>query len=247
MSIFKRKWEGNGYPFQRTFNWCNQFFPGCGCVEKIGRVGNSKLYNRSFFRVRVQSMDCRLLYRGRSIFIGYCFKEALEKINVKKHISLQIFATDLDNDAIEIARKGVFPLNISNDISAAYLKRYFTKIDEGFRIKNEIREMIVFAKHNIIKDPPFTKIDIVCCRNLLIYLEPELQQKILGLFSYSLNPDGLMILGSSESLGKQTQLFKSGDNKLKIYKRSSYASIPELFTFPSSFTLGRVRIILRNL
>ncbi len=162
------------------------------------------------------------------------FREAMEKIIVKEHISLQIFATDLDIDSIEIARKGVYPLNISNDVPAAHLKRYFSKTDEGFRIKSEIREMIVFARHNIISDPPFTKIDIICCRNLLIYLEPELQQKMLGLFFYSLNPEGIMILGSSESLGKQSQLFNSGDSKLKIYKRSSGASVPELFTFPSS-------------
>ena len=162
------------------------------------------------------------------------FKETMEKMTVKEHISLQIFATDLDNDAIEIARKGVFPLNISNDVPVAYLNRYFSKTDEGFYIKNEIREMIVFARHNIITDPPFTRIDIISCRNLLIYLESELQQKIVALFFYSLIPEGIMILGSSESLGKQSKLFKSADSRLKIYRRSSDANIPELFNFPSS-------------
>ena len=168
--------------------------------------------------------------------MAIAFREAMKKIVLKQPISLHIFATDLDNDAIEIARKGVFPLNISNDVPAAYLKRYFIKTDEGFRIKNEIREMIVFARHNIIMDPPFTKMDILCCRNLLIYLEPELQQKILGLFFYSLHPEGIMVLGSSETLGKQSHLFRAGDSTLKIYKRSSDAGIPELFNFPSSYS-----------
>ena len=167
--------------------------------------------------------------------LAILFKEAIGKISLKGHLSLQIFATDLDNDAIEIARRGVFPINISNDVPDALLKRYFTKTDEGFRIKTEIREMIVFAKHNIIMDPPFTKIDIISCRNLLIYLEPVLQNKILGLFYYSANPEGIMILGSSETLGKQSRLFSPVDNKLKIYRRSSTASIPDLFAFPSSF------------
>ena len=139
--------------------------------------------------------------------LAILFREAIGKISLKGHLSLQIFATDLDNEAIEIARRGVFPINISNDVPDALLKRYFIKTDEGFRIKTEIREMIVFAKHNIIMDPPFTKIDIISCRNLLIYLEPVLQNKIVGLFYYSANPEGIMILGSSETLGKQSRLF----------------------------------------
>ena len=168
--------------------------------------------------------------------LAIVFKEALEKTNKHSGITLQIFATDLDENAIETARKGLFPANIITDVSQARLNRFFIKTEEGFRINTEIREMIVFAQHNIIMHPPFTKIDILTCRNLLIYLDSELQNKLLGLFYYSLNPDGIMLLGSSESLGSQGLLFTTIDSKLKIYKRSNTSTVPDLFDFPSSFS-----------
>jgi len=168
--------------------------------------------------------------------LAIVFKEVLEKINPHGGISLQIFATDLDNEAIEIARKGIFPANIAADVSPDRLNRFFIKADDGYRINTEIRELVVFAKHNIIMQPPFTKIDILSCRNLLIYIDTELQKKLLGLFYYSINPDGIMLLGSSETPGTQSHLFTPVDAKLKIYKRSVNNPIPELFDFPSSFS-----------
>jgi two-component system CheB/CheR fusion protein len=167
--------------------------------------------------------------------LAIVFKETIEKINPHGGFSLHIFATDLDNEAIEIARKGIFPSNIASDVSPLRLSRFFIKTDEGYRINNEIREMVVFAQHNIIMHPPFTKIDFLSCRNLLIYMDTELQKKIIGLFYYSLNPEGVMLLGSAETLGTQSFLFNPLDNKLKIYKRSVTAQAPELFDFPSSF------------
>lgn len=164
------------------------------------------------------------------------FKEALEKTNPHAGITLQIFATDLDNEAIEAARKGVFPENISSDVSPKRLNRFFVKTDEGYRINSEIREMVVFAKHNIILHPPFTKIDILSCRNLLIYMDAELQKKLLNLFYYSLNPQGYMVLGSAETPGTQGHFFTIIDGKLKIYKRSITNQTPELLNFPSSFS-----------
>ena len=168
--------------------------------------------------------------------LAIVFKEVLEKINPRASISLQIFATDLDNEAIETARKGIFSANIVVDISPKRLSRFFIATDDGYRVNAEIREMVVFAKHNIIMHPPFTKIDILTCRNLLIYMDTELQKKLLGLFHYSLNPDGYMLLGSAETLGTQSHFFIPVDSKLKIYKRSVSALIPELFDFPSSFS-----------
>ena len=149
---------------------------------------------------------------------------------------MQIFATDLDNEAIEIARKGIFPANIAADVSPDRLNRFFSATDDGYRVNTEIREMVVFAQHNIIMHPPFTKIDILSCRNLLIYMDTELQKKLLGMFYYSINPEGIMLLGSSETLGTQSHLFTPLDAKLKIYKRSLTSLIPELFDFPSSFS-----------
>jgi two-component system CheB/CheR fusion protein len=167
--------------------------------------------------------------------LAIIFKEALEKIKTHKNISLQIFATDLDHDAIEVARKGIYPVNIVSDVSPERLTRYFVKIEDGYRVSTEIREMIVFAQHNTIMHPPFTKIDIISCRNLLIYLDTELQKKILKLFYYSLNDKGIMLLGSSETLGSNASLFKSLDVKLRIYKRSNDAQVTDLLNFPSSF------------
>src|SRR5664279_1038476 len=167
--------------------------------------------------------------------LAIVFKEALEKINPHGGFSLQIFATDLDNEAIEIARKGVFPESISENISEERLKRFFLKTDDGYFINTEIREKVVFAQHNVTMHPPFTKIDILSCRNLLIYMEPELQKKMIGLFYYSLNPEGIMILGSSETLGTQSHLFTALDLKWKIFRRSLNLITPDLFEFPSSF------------
>ncbi len=168
--------------------------------------------------------------------LAIVFMEVLEKANKNGGITLQIFATDLDESAVETARKGLFPANIETDVSQSRLKRFFVKTEDSYRVKTEIREMIVFAKHNIIMHPPFTKIDFLTCRNLLIYLDSELQKKLIGLFYYSLNPDGLMLLGSSESLGTQSSLFIAIDSKLKIYKRSNTTLRPELLDFPSSFS-----------
>ena len=168
--------------------------------------------------------------------LAIVFKEALEKNNTHSGLSLQIFATDLNNEAIEIARKGMFPANIAVDVSPDRLNRFFIKTDDGYRVNTEIREMVVFAQHNIIMHPPFTKIDILSCRNLLIYMDTELQKKILELFYYSINPEGIMLLGSSETLGTKSHLFTSVDAKLKIYKRSVTTLLPDLLDFPSSFS-----------
>jgi two-component system, chemotaxis family, CheB/CheR fusion protein len=167
--------------------------------------------------------------------LAILFKEELEKTNPKKSLSLQIFASDIDDESIETARKGVFPENIASDVSGNRLSRFFTKIEEGYRINTEIRETIVFAQHNIIMHPPFTKIDILSCRNLLIYIDPELQKKLLALFYYTLNPSGVLLLGGSESLGTQSHLFVPVESKLKIYKKSVTIDEPELYDFPSSF------------
>ncbi|MDP2338172.1 MAG: CheR family methyltransferase [Bacteroidota bacterium] len=163
------------------------------------------------------------------------FKEALAKIEKRKNISLQIFATDLDRDAIEKARKGVFSKNIISDVSQERLSRFFTTDNEGYRVTSTIREMVVFAPQNAIKDPPFTRLDFLSCRNMLIYMEPELQRKLIALFNYTLNPHGIMLLGTAETLGNQSNGFQELDAKLKIFKRSETIKPHEIIDFPSSF------------
>ncbi len=167
--------------------------------------------------------------------LAIVFKEAMEKIKNHKNLSLQIFATDLDFDAIEKARKGMFSSNITADVSPERLSKFFTVEPEGFRLSTAIREMVVFANQNVIKDPPFTKLDILTCRNMLIYMEPELQKKVIALFNYSLNPGGMMVLGTAETLGNNKEGFENTDAKLKIFKRSGTFRASELIDFPSSF------------
>ena len=174
--------------------------------------------------------------------LAIVFKEVLEKITPHGGYSLQIFATDIDADAIEVGRRGLFPVNIAADVSANRLNRYFDLSEDGYRIKTEIREMIVFAQHNVILHPPFTRIDILSCRNLLIYMDSELQKKLIGLFYYSINPEGIMLLGSAETLGNQSHLFTPVDGRLKIYKRPLSGNGPELFDFPSSFSRSKTSI-----
>ncbi|MFP4448872.1 MAG: chemotaxis protein CheB [Bacteroidales bacterium] len=166
--------------------------------------------------------------------LAIVFKEAYEKVKTEKNVSLQIFATDIDSDAIDRARKGSFPPNIVADVSPERINKYFTKEGSGFRVKTSIREMVVFAPHNVIKDPPFTNLDFLLCRNLLIYMEPELQNKLMNLFQYSLNTGGIMTLGTSENVHGERGLFTLVDSKLKIYKRTAAPVDTGLFDFPDS-------------
>jgi PAS domain S-box-containing protein len=163
--------------------------------------------------------------------LAMVFKEALEPFKPLKNIALQIFATDLDREAIEKARVGAYPDNIAADVPPERLHRFFVQDEHGYRIGKEIREMVVFAPQNIIMDPPFTKLDILSCRNLLIYLSGELQKKIIPLFHYSLNPGGILFLGSAETVGSFTSLFAPLDAKSRIYRRLDQA----VATYPVEF------------
>ncbi len=161
------------------------------------------------------------------------FNEAIEKLTTKKNISLQLFATDLDADAISIARRGVFsPGNVAN-ISKERLDRFFKSGEDGFRVNTVIREMVVFAPQNVVKDPPFTKVDFISCRNLLIYMEPELQKKLMNLFHYSLNPDGILLLGNAETIIGKDKHFALIDPKFKLYKRNEISQSTEFLDLPA--------------
>jgi two-component system CheB/CheR fusion protein len=148
------------------------------------------------------------------------FKEAVKKLEPARNVALQIFATDLDGDAIEKARAAVFPPNISADVSPGRLSKFFIQIEHGYRVSKAIREMVIFAPQNLIMDPPFTRIDFLSCRNLLIYLSPELQKGLLPLFHYSLNPGGVLFLGKSETVGEFTELFALLDDRARLYQRT---------------------------
>jgi len=167
---------------------------------------------------------------GEEVYsLAILFREYMDEI--KQDFKLQIYATDIDGEAIATARAGRYPKNISIDVSSERLRRYFEKEATGFRIKKEIREMVVFAIQNVIKDPPFTKMDLISCRNLLIYLDVELQDRVIPVFHYALRPGGVLFLSPSEGIGNFTDLFAPVDKKWKIYSaKKTLASARALMT-----------------
>jgi two-component system CheB/CheR fusion protein len=159
--------------------------------------------------------------------------EYMNSLKLKKLPKLQIFATDLDPQAIEHARSASYFSNIISEISPERLERFFIKVNEGYVVKKEVRELIVFAQHNLIKDAPFTRLDLLCCRNVLIYLTAELQKKIIPVFHYSLNANGILFLGPAESVGSFSDSFTSLDLKWKIFQRKEGASsVSNMLDFP---------------
>ncbi|MBC8550354.1 MAG: PAS domain-containing protein, partial [Candidatus Brocadiales bacterium] len=165
--------------------------------------------------IRVWVSGCATGEEAYSIAI--IFAEMIEKS--QKHLNVQIFATDIDEDSIEYARAAIYPDSIAADISKERLKRFFIKEDSTYKVKKQIREMLVFATQSLIKDPPFSRLDLVSCRNVLIYMDTVLQRKILPLFHYTLNKNGCLFLGTSETIGGFSDLFTTLNSKWKIYKR----------------------------
>ena len=139
----------------------------------------------------------------------------------KLPLAVQIFASDLDDRAIQTARAGLYPVGIAGDLTSDRLRRFFAKEDSSYRVKKEIRDLVVFAKHNLLTDAPFTKLDLLSCRNLLIYLDAKAQHKLVPLFHYALKPNGILFLGSSESIGGLEASFAAVDQKAKLFKRTA--------------------------
>jgi two-component system, chemotaxis family, CheB/CheR fusion protein len=155
--------------------------------------------------------------------IGILLQEQMETL--KKVYKVQIFATDIDRRAIELARSGIYPPTISIDILPERLDRFFIRDSSGnYRIQKSVRDMIVFSEQDIIKDPPFSKLDLLSCRNLLIYMDARLQKKLIPLFHYALNPDGFLFLGPSETVGEFDNLFETLDRKSKLYRKKDVKS-----------------------
>ena len=139
--------------------------------------------------------------------------------DAKRNVPAQVFATDIDAEAIERARAGVYPDSISADVSPERLERFFVQDGDTYRVAKSVRDCLVFAKQDVTKDPPFSRVDLISCRNLLIYMDGVLQQKLMPLFHYALNPDGYLFLGSSETVGDAADLFAPVDKKWKLFKR----------------------------
>ncbi len=148
--------------------------------------------------------------------IAILFADYLESKGKKTNV--KIFATDIEKDAMEYAARGMYPESIAADLPDSGLRRFFNKEGNSFNVNTRIRQMVVIASHNLISDPPFNRMDMVTCRNLLIYLKPPLQQRILKVFSFALYPRGYLFLGSSESIGEMTDLFDTINLKQKIFR-----------------------------
>jgi two-component system, chemotaxis family, CheB/CheR fusion protein len=156
--------------------------------------------------------------------IAILLREAMEEM--QREFKVQLYSTDLDDEAIAAARAGLYPPNIAQDMQPERLRRFFVKEDAGYRVKKEIREMVVFAVQSVIKDPPFTRLDLLACRNLMIYLEPELQNRLVPSLHYALKPGGVLFLSPSESIGTHAELFEPIDRKWKLYRaRPTAASV----------------------
>jgi two-component system CheB/CheR fusion protein len=149
--------------------------------------------------------------------IAILFAEAMDEMTM--HLEVKVFASDIDPNAIDTARTAVYPNNIAADISDERLKRYFIKVNDSYKVEGRIRETVVFAVHDITKDPPFSRLDLVSCRNLLIYMDSYLQKKIIPLLHYSLNAGGFLFLGTSEGIGENKDYFSVVDKKSHIFKK----------------------------
>lgn len=157
--------------------------------------------------------------------LAMVFTEVMERSPQPDAITLQIFASDLSPDGIATARRGQYPLAIAGDVSRERLERFFTTHERHYQINQEIRDMVLFTQHDVILDPPFTKLDLIACRNLLIYFGPVLQRKLVPLFHYSLRPGGVLFLGTSETVGQFSHLFNPIESRLRFYQRQEHPSM----------------------
>ena len=168
--------------------------------------------------------------------------EVLEELGLEHKVRIQLFATDIDEDSLAVARAGSYPQHISYVVSAERLEQYFTPRGETYVVRPEVREQVVFALHNTFGDPPFTRLDLLCCRNMLIYLNSTLQKQLMPLFHYALKPGALMFLGPSETTGPLSDLFVTLDSQWKLFRRGPGAAQPLSLKFgPSSWPSAATR------
>lgn len=180
-------------------------------------------YRSSESSIRVWTPGCASGEETYSVAIALL--ELLAEKNIQ--VPIQLFGTDVGETSIAKARSGLYPENIQGDVSAERLRRFFTKVEGGYRISKSIRDMCIFARHNILNDQPFSQMNLICCRNLLIYLEPALQNNVISLFHYASRPGGYLVLGSSEGVGPAGNLFSTVDRTQKIFlKRTTTARQP---------------------
>ncbi len=202
--------------------------------EQLKSIVFPELLARGDTHIRVWVPGCSSGEEAYSIAIAL-----LEHLGDRAYTyRLQIFATDVDAAAIEYARRGFFPAQIALDVSPERLERFFVQKAGGYQVCRRVRDICVFATQNVTRDPPFSKLGLISCRNLLIYLQPQLQKKVLRIFHYSLLPDGFLLLGSSESVGDSPDLFSLIERSSKIYRKKN---MPSGAAFDVTFGEGAFR------
>ena len=180
---------------------------------------------RSYLQNRMQGQDTFRVWvaacsTGEEAYsVAIVLRELIEERNEQQGIRVQIFATDIDQAAVSVARQARYPQDIAYVVSPERLSRYFTFKDDHYQVRAEVRDLVVFATHSTFGDPPFTRLDLMCCRNMLIYIGVELQQQLLGTFLYALRPMGLLFLGASETVGQGREQFAPLDPRWKIFRR----------------------------
>ena len=174
--------------------------------------------------IRIWSPGCA---SGEEMYsLGICLLEFLGER--AREIPIQLFGTDVSETSINKARSGWYPKNVEADVTPARLRRFFTKADDGYRVNKTVRDLCIFAQHNVLNDPPFSQMDLICSRNLLIYLEPVLQNHMMEIFHYATRPSGFLVLGTSEGIGAVANLFTPEDRSLRIFSKKSTTRRPPL-------------------
>ena len=220
-----------------------RFFRDAEFFEKLKATAVTAIVEQSGedTPVRVWSAGCSTGEEAYSLAI--LFHEVLEERHLRRDI--KIFATDVDTGAIEQAGKGIFPESIADDVSPERLARYFVRRNEQYQVCKEIRKMIVFAPHNMLSDPPFGRLSLICCRNVLIYFQPVLQKGLFAIFHSALKDGGFLFLGRSETAGEYAKVFSPLCVVEKIYRHRREAKMDDVM--PPSFNIPRIQTESRNL
>ncbi|MEO8463913.1 MAG: chemotaxis protein CheB [Gammaproteobacteria bacterium] len=210
--------------FKELLIGVTSFFRDRAVWEHLGEVVLPQLLARRAAEPKLRAWVIGCSTGEEAYSLAMVFSEVVERLPQGNAFTLQIFASDLSPDAIAAARRGRYPASISSDVSAARLARFFSAHESHYQINESIRDMVLFAHHNVVLDPPFTRLDLIACRNLLIYFDGTLQRRLVPLFHYSLRAGGVLLLGSSETAGKFGHLFAPTELKLRLYLRQDVSS-----------------------
>ncbi|MCE7029661.1 PAS domain-containing protein [Jiella sp. CBK1P-4] len=216
------------------------FFRDASAYEALGKtVIGSLLENAGDAGIRIWVPGCATGEEAYSIAILLLEEAARRQVS----IPIQIFATDLDEGALATGREGRYPASIEADVSLERLQRFFVREGAHYRVRKELRDVVLFASHSVLKDPPFMRLDLISCRNLLIYLERDLQRQVCALFAYGLRPHGYLYLGSAETADASAELFAPLDREARIYQARPQASrrLPVISQFPAEHKPGPLK------